>query len=804
MKTGLAMVAVACLSLSTRSTDATESSGSGRESMILSAGGDGGAQAILTGDDIRPSPSSASKETPDVTNASSSPSQQWTPRDRNSTVADQVDPLDGDGMPPSTLIEPTDAMRSFVPPRNIDPTLIGRRAIPTNNWWGNLIAHDKTAAIQPVWSNPYALQFVTDSAPFGLAVSYPFRNRVVGGASGNSNASRYYAHGLNREIVFSAAEFAREAPNVQVVDWADLGVAVEVRSHEGSGVMATSLVSGMAYVTAKYSGGLTPEIASTAAISSVNGQTTTKGSNSVTGSQFDIVYNNGQRWILYALNDRGQADQSVTFDLVDGSTLRAKAPFVGILRAALVVEDGWVTTLDKHRSCIVLGGTVTIGSDTSYAFEWKTTGGCQQGLLHYAMKHHQESFDGSSVRPVDGMVAHSSTRGAFQAVVTATGRPEWRFHDSTPVADGILPSRPISREVASGQHILEHLKRDIAELWSLPLGGSYYFNGKAAQKYASLCLLASIPVIVGDGDRALLRSCLTKLRSVMTPFLGNTWSNRLQYDRLYGGIVSSEGFKKNDLGADFGNTMYNDHHFHYGYWLYATAMINELDPTWSALPRLNNMAKLLARDVANFGDDDRIFPRFRSFDWFRGHSYSHGVTPFADGKDQESTSEDINFSFGLYLLGKTTHDERMTTVGRLMTRVNAHAIRSYFLIEDDSAVHPSSFRPNKVTGIFFDNKVDYATWFSSEKHCIHGIQMIPVSPITEFVRSKRFVQQEWDEVLAKTPIVASGDTSNAWLSLLYTNYAQVDKAQAMRVLQTTKMDDGLSRAWALFMAASMA
>lgn len=32
--------------------------------------------------------------------------------------------------------------------------------------------------------------------------------------------------------------------------------------------------------------------------------------------------------------------------------------------------------------------------------------------------------------------------------------------------------------------------------------------------------------------------------------------------------------------------MYNDHQFHYGYWLYAAALINHLDPTWTGLPQL--------------------------------------------------------------------------------------------------------------------------------------------------------------------------------------------------------------------------
>jgi hypothetical protein len=39
---------------------------------------------------------------------------------------------------------------------------------------------------------------------------------------------------------------------------------------------------------------------------------------------------------------------------------------------------------------------------------------------------------------------------------------------------------------------------------------------------------------------------------------------------------------------------------------------------------------------------DTYFPLFRSFDWFDLHSWSRGVIPSADGKDQESTSEEFN------------------------------------------------------------------------------------------------------------------------------------------------------------------
>ncbi|EGZ21409.1 putative glucanase [Phytophthora sojae] len=252
------------------------------------------------------------------------------------------------------------------------------------------------------------------------------------------------------------------------------------------------------------------------------------------------------------------------------------------------------------------------------------------------------------------------------------------------------------------------------------------------------------------------------------------------------------GFKTKDLNSDFGNTMYNDHHFHYGYCVHAAAIINRLDPTWSELAKLNTMANLLVRDVANYDPEDKVFTRFRSFDWFRGHSYSHCVTPFADGKDQESTSEDVNFAFGMYMFGKATNNAALETVGKLMTCVNTHAIKTYFLIEDANQTHPTNFRPNKVTGILFDNKVDNATWFSAEKYCIHGIQMIPVSAVTEFVRTKQFVREEWEQVLSKEMIVTR-ETRELVALAVVRQLRHGGHAHALDVRQKAKMDDGLSQ-----------
>ena len=46
------------------------------------------------------------------------------------------------------------------------------------------------------------------------------------------------------------------------------------------------------------------------------------------------------------------------------------------------------------------------------------------------------------------------------------------------------------------------------------------------------------------------------------------------------------------------------------------------------------------------------------------------------------------------------------------------------------------------TGIFFQNKVDYATWFGWRYDFIHGIQMLPVTPAVLMIRTPKFCQQE--------------------------------------------------------------
>lgn len=118
----------------------------------------------------------------------------------------------------------------------------------------------------------------------------------------------------------------------------------------------------------------------------------------------------------------------------------------------------------------------------------------------------------------------------------------------------------------------------------------------------------------------------------------------------WGGVVSSGAYVTGQALEDYGNTYYNDHHFHYGYHILAAAVIGHLDKSWVA--KNKDYVNMLARDTSNPSAKDSMFPMWRSFDWYHGHSWATGLFASLDGKNQESTSEDTMHVYGLKMWGK--------------------------------------------------------------------------------------------------------------------------------------------------------
>ena len=98
----------------------------------------------------------------------------------------------------------------------------------------------------------------------------------------------------------------------------------------------------------------------------------------------------------------------------------------------------------------------------------------------------------------------------------------------------------------------------------------------------------------------------------------------------WGGLVSSASYITGAEGFDFGNTYYNDHHFHYGYHILAAAYIGAMDSSWLATNKA--YVNHLVRDFANPSRSDSWYPQWRAFDWYHGHSWATGLFDQLDGK----------------------------------------------------------------------------------------------------------------------------------------------------------------------------
>ncbi|ETP46118.1 hypothetical protein F442_07592, partial [Phytophthora nicotianae P10297] len=740
---------------------------SGSDASLSSSGSEASLLASGSDDSVSSSASTSAASSTDILSASGSDDAMSTSTSGDepvtSSTGSTATPSSGsDGFlapfsteEPSKTLFPRSALGEMAPIINVAEGLLGK-PLPTNKWWGNLIhttAEEMNTKANPGWSNPYAVKLPKE-APYGIQACYSYNYRQLSALT--DGVAEFYLHDFVNDLTLSATEFAGEAkPTYEVYSFSDFGIKVRACLENKEQCLDSALVHGMAFITATYDR-LTARIESEYTMEIVD--------KSVPG-KYIVELGGNQTWVVYTgKNGSFALDESK-------KALVSSGLFSGTVRVAILPSSDATDVYDKYRTCHVRGGNVSVESRTEYTLNWETVGkSCKtHGMLHFALPHHLPALKGAiTAKSPKAIVLNSATRGKMVAQVSTTGK--WVL--SEPEDDlevDFYPTTKPSAKVVAKVGLLKTLQADIADHWALNKT-SWYFNGKQYQKYASLCLMAADPAVVGKSKK-LLNACLTKLEKLLVPLLDNTLDPPLNYETSYGGLVSSQSFTVKDVNADFGNSVYNDHHYHYGYWVTASAMLKSLHPKWKRMKELDRMIWMMLRDVANPSTDDTFFPRFRHFSFYLGHSYSHGVTPMLDGKDEESTSEDVNFYYGMKLWGQVSNNKAVEDLGSLMLRLNARAIRTYFLMTSDNTIHPKQFVPNHVTGIFFDNKAAYATWFSAEKYAIHGIQMIPVSPINAMVRTTKFIEQEWDDILSKEPIVTESNTTNAWLSLLLVNQA---------------------------------
>lgn len=195
------------------------------------------------------------------------------------------------------------------------------------------------------------------------------------------------------------------------------------------------------------------------------------------------------------------------------------------------------------------------------------------------------------------------------------------------------------------------------------------------------------------------------------------------YDPVLHSVVGHE--------ASFGSDQVNDHHFHYGYFLYAAAVAVQDRPMLRT--EIAPVMNLLAADIASPPGSSRL-PALRVFDPYAGHSWASGFAPFADGNNQESSSEAVSAWNGLALWASATGNRRLEQQATWLLSTEARAAVADWL-HPDLSPFPGFQHP--FVSLNWSGKRDSATWFSADPAAKLAIQLIPMSPVAGYLRTSR-------------------------------------------------------------------
>jgi endo-1,3(4)-beta-glucanase len=531
-------------------------------------------------------------------------------------------------------------------------------------------------------------------------------------------------------------------------------------SGAGGGTMKAPLVEGMPYVTVEYAA-MTPVLTGASPFQTVNGSSSPGALGST--DRFVITNGVGEEWVLYA-------SSAIAMTWTSG-TLQASSPFTGVLRAALVkspqpasspfVVDNDIGVLDANRGVYPTSAKVdaTIrGDQATVTFGWNTVG--SGDLLMLALPHHLDRLTGPATT---ASVSYPTPHGTMQAV---RGNA-WTLTYALPKID-FAPPRPI--DPAQTAAIRTAMTNDLGEVGQQVAGYSIIDPYDAFRRFAALARIAQIADELGDAQTANLAR--QSLEPWTSRWLEGNSTNDLVYDTSWGGIVVQGGLQTADYY--YYNGYYNDHHFHYGYMIYAAAVTAKPsvgDAAWLDANKHREAVTALVRDIANPSPADPYFPPFRMFDWFFGHSWTLGILHDGRGRDQESSSEAVNAWYAVSLYGKAIGDDNMQNVGRLLAGMEIAAAQKYWQVPKASTVYPPVLSDIGVAANPHSLMVDFETYFGMQDEYMYGIETLPFTPISEDLINPRWVSDRYDERIK--PRFAAGIDPN-WVAYMYMMLAAAD------------------------------
>ncbi|XP_009600096.1 glucan endo-1,3-beta-D-glucosidase [Nicotiana tabacum] len=617
--------------------------------------------------------------------------------------------------------------------------------LPTNSFFQNFVLKNGD---QPEFIHPYLVK----SSLSSLTLCYP---------SQFHNPAFIYQNFIADLTITGLNNSNPNTPHV-ISSFDDLSVTLDLPSSN----LRFFLVKGSPFITCNVLGNVALSISTIHAILECN-------SNS-NRTKYTIKLNNGQTWVLYA---------SSPIDLShDLSTIKSGV-FSGVIRIACLPNSDPTceAVLDRFSSCYPTSGNAVFSQPFCLEYKWEKNGWGDLLMLAHPLHLQLLSAADCAVTVLDGF-KYNSIDGELVGVVGDS----WILK-SDPVSVTWHSIKGVKEEACL--EIIDALNKDVASLDSKGISTtSSYFYGKLIARAARLALIAEevcyldvIPVI------------RKFLKDTVEPWLEGTFeANGFFYESKWGGIVTKQGAL--DSGADFGFGVYNDHHFHIGHFLYAIAVLAKIDPIWGR--KYRPQAYALMADFMNLSRrTNSKYARLRCFDLWKLHSWAGGLTEFADGRNQESTSEAVNAYYSAALMGLAYGDTNLVAIGSTLSAFEIHSAQTWWHVKEGSTLYGEEFtKDNRVVGVLWSNKRDSSLWFAPAewRECRLGIQVLPILPITEVLFSDvQFVKQlvEWTQ----PALAREGGVGEGWKGFVYTLEAIYDKVGALdKTRSLTGFDDGNS------------
>ena len=396
-----------------------------------------------------------------------------------------------------------------------------------------------------------------NAGSYGLAVSHiDLEQKVLGPAVPEipGAPSKFYFSPVGiQSVILSASELGRDT--VLTADsLRAFSVNVNILPRVGSPEKITfPLLQGMGFVTGRYSN-LQPAIQSSVFFRAF----TPKGSPKPGVFKYQLTLEDNTTWLLYVTPDSG-VDPSLQH--ISNALIRGSSGFNGTIQVAknssgAPGEQIYDAAAGAYPTDATITGSVT-GTSGEYTFRWTKSGMDSSTLVMFALPHHVASFDSSTTSHKTAVHLATTTKGNATAIA---GNSWTMLEADLPTAVGFAPWAPgtvfplsPTAKVAIKDVAMNDISTDFdADIYAP--GNGMYFGGKRMAKFARI--VYTIHDLLGD--LTLAANGLTKLKNAFARVVRNQQPATLAYDTVWRGIVSTAGYT--ETGAEFGNTVYNDHH----------------------------------------------------------------------------------------------------------------------------------------------------------------------------------------------------------------------------------------------------